>query len=540
MDGRVTSIIDIKINEFSEKYVNDKIVTFYKIEVYDISSKENWEVDKRYSEIDSLHKTISKLHPDIPPMPGKTFFKLKDKEKIEKRKKQLEFFLNECAKKSEILSNADFKKFLELDQHSPDLTIDAPQIIYENNELTQGVRDFVYFEEGQILYIVCSDMKIASRFGSYVKNLPKDKKNAAHNSVGSVIAYKINHNKEQNSYNFEKIWNQSFPEQTGVVNFDKDNYFLQVGLDYGTVIFYKTTLESKFLNYEEYCRIKPHNGRVMGLDFDPKQEYIYSCGSDKKFILSEINYLCNTTEISESNAGYTNLIFDKVNGRLFLTNETGILSVFVTKTSPPSIVYAIQTTAAHCIRGLEINFSKQYIFTGTIKGDISILDLGKPGKEESMNEVSYFHGNLEIRIIRYNEEDSEIYIGDQKGRITIWNLSGQLTYIWQAHSDAITQMKYFPETRQLLSMAKDKKIIYWQMPEKKSIEPIKLNKQNKSAKKSKEENKKEKNDTKEEEEKETTEKKENDDGEEKEEAEEDEEYSDNDDLNGWCRKFKDL
>ena len=26
-------------------------------------------------------------------------------------------------------------------------------------------------------------------------------------------------------------------------------------------------------------------------------------------------------------------------------------------------------------------------------------------------------------------------------------------------------MKYFPKTRQLLSMAKDKKIIYWQLPD---------------------------------------------------------------------------
>jgi len=43
--------------------------------------------------------------------------------------------------------------------------------------------------------------------------------------------------------------------------------------------------------------------------------------------------------------------------------------------------------------------------------------------------------------------------------------SGQSIYAWQAHSSAITQMQYFPKTRQLLSMAKDKKIIYWQLPD---------------------------------------------------------------------------
>ena len=48
----------------------------------------------------------------------------------------------------------------------------------------------------------------------------------------------------------------------------------------------------------------------------------------------------------------------------------------------------------------------------------------------------------------------------------MWSLkSGQSIYAWQAHKEAITQMKYFPRKRQLLSMAKDKKIIFWQLTE---------------------------------------------------------------------------
>ena len=59
-----------------------------------------------------------------------------------------------------------------------------------------------------------------------------------------------------------------------------------------------------------------------------------------------------------------------------------------------------------------------------------------------------------------------MYTGDQKGKITVWSLkTGQSIYAWQAHSSAITQMQYFPKKRQLLSMAKDKKIIYWQIPD---------------------------------------------------------------------------
>ena len=468
MDDYVSSTLEIKINEFGEKYIDGKTVTFYRIEIYDNYSKESWFLEKRYSEIDTLHKTLSKLYPNIPPMPGKTLFKIKNKDQLEKRKNQLETFLKECAKRKDIESNGVFKVFLELDKHSPDLSYNAPSIVYENNELPQGIRDFYYFEEAHILYIVCCDMKIASRIDAYVTNvnLPWEKKTDAHISGGSVFAFKVITSSQGTKYTFEKLWAKSFPEQTGVVNFDKENYILQVGLDSGTIIFYKTSVESKYLVYDELCRIKPHNARVMGLDYDGKPGYIYSCGSDKKFILSEISYLSNVTEIAESAAGYTNLKFDKKNERIFLTNELGILSVFMTNNFPPSLVNVIQTHSTNCIRGLDIDFTKQYIFTGTNKGDISILDLGLPGKEKLIKEISYFGGNLEIRIIRFNNVDREIYTGDQKGKITVWSLkSGQSIYAWQAHSDAITQMQYFPKIRQLLSMGKDKKIIYWQLPD---------------------------------------------------------------------------
>ena len=77
---------------------------------------------------------------------------------------------------------------------------------------------------------------------------------------------------------------------------------------------YSRTTNCYFLAYDELCKIIQHNARVMGLAWI----YIYYCGSDNKFILSEINYLSNITEIAQSNAGYTNLEFDKKNERIFL------------------------------------------------------------------------------------------------------------------------------------------------------------------------------------------------------------------------------
>ena len=105
------------------------------------------------------------------PNARKTLFKIKDREQLEKRKKQLEAFLKKCAKRKDIESNTNIKAFLELDKYSPDLTYNAPSIVYENNELPQGLRNFFFFEEASIMYIACCDMKIASRLDAYVTNI---------------------------------------------------------------------------------------------------------------------------------------------------------------------------------------------------------------------------------------------------------------------------------------------------------------------------------------------------------------------------------
>ena len=76
---------------------------------------------KRYNDIDLLHKTLSKLYPNIHPMYVKTLFK-KNIDALKNRKKQLELFLRECKKRKDIKSNEYFKSFLEINKHSPDLT----------------------------------------------------------------------------------------------------------------------------------------------------------------------------------------------------------------------------------------------------------------------------------------------------------------------------------------------------------------------------------------------------------------------------------
>ena len=465
-DEYITSTISAEIPEFLEKYVDGKTITIYKVNITNNFSKQNWTLEKRYSEFEYLYKTLVAIVPNVPIIPGKSLFRVTAYDALTKRRLQLEAFIKECANRKDILSNDSFKNFIELDRHAPEVSYNAPTKIFEYTELPLGVRDFYYYKEKNLLFVVCCDMNIASRVDAYITNvnLPWEKKTDAHISVGATFAFKVIQTKD-GKYLFEKLWAKSFPEQTGVVNFDTESNTVEVGLDSGAIIFYRTNEESKFIQYDEICKIRPHKGRVMGLAFNYQQGYIYSCSSDKKFYLSEINFQSNVTEIAESAFGYTNLEYDKPNARIFLTNEGGALSIFTTTTYPPTMVNLIQTHSTHNIRGLHIDYKKLYIFTATNKGDISILDLGLPGKEKLINEISYFGGNLEIRIVRYNVNRNGLVTGDQNGKITVWSLkTGQSIYAWQAHASAITQIDYDPDKNVLFTVSKDKKMTYWQLP----------------------------------------------------------------------------
>lgn len=104
---------------------------------------------------------------------------------------------------------------------------------------------------------------------------------------------------------------------------------VQIGLDTGRIIIYKTNVESHYIQYEK----KAHKMRDNGSRDDSEKNLIYSCSTDKKFYATKVS-TGESKEVAESTSGYTSLIFDKANSRIFLTNEKGKVSVFLTNEDP--------------------------------------------------------------------------------------------------------------------------------------------------------------------------------------------------------------
>ena len=322
------------------------------------------------------------------------------------------------------------------------------------------------------MLVCCSNMNIISRTNVTLTNLAfgaTNKGDECKIPMGAAFIYQCKPDKKE-IYIIHKIWAKPFPTQTGVIHWDDKNEIYCIGLDDGRVFAYKGVPKTHYLQMNKVCELCFHTDRIMGIALEPNTYKLYTCSTDKTFYVTDLtkkeveNILINT-----SMSGYTNMEMDVPNQRIFLTNETGELSVYSLKTSPPALVRNLQTSSYSSIRAFHIDYQNNYIFTGNVGGKICIMNLASANKERLISEISNFGvGEQKIRVCRNDPVNYELITGDENGRVTIWNLkTGKPIYLWEAHpKSAITQMWYQYDKHILWTGGKDLRIKMWQLPEK--------------------------------------------------------------------------
>ena len=514
------SIIGIEVPSYSEKKIGSKSVTFYLVEVTSRITKNSWKIDKRYSEFKKLHDNMIKIFPRLPSIPGTTLFKVTSPEALKSRQIALQTFLRSCVQRRDILQNKLFKEFLELEKNAPEIVGNDVELIYDYKKLPLGCRNFKVIPHKKIMVVCCSQMNILSRSNVILSNISFTKKSDDDKvPMGALFIYQCEPSKEE-IYAIHKIWARPFPIQTGTLYWEDETEILGVGNDDGKIYLFKPQPNTYYEIMNQIFEFAYHTDRVMGLAVDSKNNYMYSCSTDKTFYATELSKSKINILVNISNAGYTNLEYDKEGKRIFLTNEIGELSIYSLMTFPPSLVRNLQTSSLSSIRAFHIDKKNGYIFTGNVGGKICIMNLPPKNKEQLMSEISNFGvGEMKIRVCTSNPDNLEIMTGDESGRVVIWSLKiGKPIYLWQAHDGAITQIQYQPEERLLWTGGKDLRIKLWKLPEKWVSEEVDLfDKEEKyaiTAKMSEEKIEKQKVD------------------------EDGQLFSDDDDLNGWC--FRDF
>ena len=448
----VTSILKLNVDSFEEKFINNKSETVYTINIKNLNKKKRWKIEKTYHDIEMLHSELSKILPQIPSFSSFSLFKSsRSYNTIVERKDEINDFLNECIARKDILSNKTFYEFIHMEKYFPEYIYNSPELIeiIENNNLTMN--DLQYLEKENILIAILSDFNLLKKVDSFIKNTEVLKwnkeelspqfysendlnnENANPKSAGAFCVYKVvtfKNKKNLLKVKLEKIFLKYFNDLTGSLFYDpKTNLFL-IGFNSGKIIFYKVLPESVYTQFDYMADLRYHSSKITGIALNNMTNNFYTCGADGKFCQGVVNLIYRENYspelIHQNSAGYSYMYFDKRNERIYLTTYNGHLEAYLISTELATFVTEIDTSNnKYTLNDLYPYEIKNYLFSCSDLGNISVFDLCKPGQEKTTKELSYFNyydAKFKIKSILYDADTNQVITGDNYGRLIFWSL----------------------------------------------------------------------------------------------------------------------
>jgi hypothetical protein len=457
----------LSIPKYKEVLEGNKSVVYYIVEISK-KGNEKWSMEKRFREFDDLNVALKKVYGNLPLLPQKTLFSLKETGDKEKRRADLEKYLQTLILRTDTLSSEPLKRFLQVENFAPEVTMTPPKLLGDINNLVLGVRDFYYQAEPGILFTAISDMSVTSRVDSYLTNMKmpweKEVPPGTTVTVGAVECYLLNGKLED--VKFEKMWTKTF--QTQVINmyWDHTTSNLIVGKDDGSVTVLKVSAELNYLKYDEILTNKLHQGRIMGLCLESISEYIYTASEDKRLKVFDLKNNNVVTDIACGSSMLTELLYDKENKRIFISNRGGQVFIYDISSKLPSLIYTVQAHPKGIIRSIFFDPVKNYLVSSNYDdGVIALIDLQKPGKEKYAHNIASLTGKLKVRHIVWSSNRSEIYSGAEDGTVAFMDAKKAAPiYALKAHNDGITKLQLLDKDSILITGGKDRQIKFYKLP----------------------------------------------------------------------------
>ena len=414
----VNSILQLSVDSFEEKFINNKSETVYTINIRNLYNNKKWSLEKVYHDVEILHQELSKLFPQIPPFSSFSLFKSsRSFNTIVERKEEINEFLNECISRKDILSNKTFYEFIKMDKNFPEYIYNSPELIdiIENDSLC--LNDLQYLPDENIIIGLLSNYNITKMVDSFIKNTEVLKWNkeelsakdlsendlhnpsANTNSAGAFCVYRVvtfKNKKNLLKVKLEKVFIKYFNDLTGSLFYDKKTNLFLIGFNSGKIIFYKVLPESVFTQFDYMADLKYHSSKISGIALNNMTNNFYTCGNDGKFCQGVVNLIYRENYspelIHQNSAGYSYMYFDKKNERIYLSTYNGHLEVYLTSTEIASFISDINTSNhKYSLNDLYPYDIKNYLFSCSDLGNISVFDLCKPGQEKTTKELSYFN-----------------------------------------------------------------------------------------------------------------------------------------------------
>ena len=169
------------------------------------------------------------------------------------------------------------------------------------------------------------------------------------------------------------------------------------------------------------------------------------------------------------------MYFDKKNERIYLSTFNGHFEVYLISTELATFITEINTSNhKYCLNDLYPYAIKNYLFSCSDLGNVSVFDLGKPGQEKTTKELSYFNyygAKFKIKSILYDSDTNQVITGDNYGRLIFWSLKyGKPIHVTKVtqNGKAILRIRFIDNSEEpnklLLVSSVDNNIYFVKLP----------------------------------------------------------------------------
>lgn len=414
----------VKIPTYVNEFEGSKEVTFYKVEISLEGTK--WELKKRFNEFHELNEALKKNTGSLPPLPGKTLLAVKKPEEIDRRRDGLEQYLQALTGKVDVYANPAFVKFLELEEHKPDLAINPLDIRGSITHKMMGYRDIVFSPDRKFYYSVTSDPSTISRIDSYVTNLnmPWDKKTDKEVvllAVGNLEAW-VRNKKSGGEFHYERLWLKTFKTQAICLDLCEKLNLIAVGCDNGTLAVFELDRRDP-LQFSELLSEKIHNARIMKVRINEKEGLIYTISEDKHLKIYDLKAQGVTHELVVSKEKLAEMYVDSKHDIGYVSDRGGNIVVVNLASNPPSVRQVVRTSSDGSIRGLEVDLQTKRMYCSCFEDHyVHIFRLVSPSDPEGrIEKIQSIKTSMNPRTLKWWPEKEELYIGHQSGLISVIN-----------------------------------------------------------------------------------------------------------------------
>ena len=513
----IKNIINTSILDFSEKFIDNNPVTFYKIKVFDNLNKKNWEIERRFNDFYNLFTDLNTLFKDynMKNFPSKSIKKINNKEVLENRKNLLDKFLEFNVSKIEILFSKPMIDFLEIKNNIFEIFEYLTNIFisYDYKQKFE-INDMQYIKEKNFLFFIGNDNnlitkvnKVNKSFIDTLKFWKKDIKNDKEIKLGSSNFLYLNFNKNSinknsnteiyentdnninnisnNNIVIKLLWQKLYNERPTCLFYEENNNNFYVAFFSGKIFCYSFTEQNtiKFI-----LKIDNNISKITGLYMDNLLNNVFTVDVQKYFFAHDITFNQNYTKIKVSSYPYNNLRFS--HDLYFLTNDGGEIEIYDSKFFPPKFIksYKSLCEGKNNITDIFIN-DKINLCICSSQGNIACFDFNNNNKDKKDEKVDeeiiqtkekninnkkdddiikekfYFNVKYNLTSITYDNKNNVFILGDNEGRIILCDyIKGNIISLWKGHEKCINKLILIQENRILISCGNDSKINFWKLP----------------------------------------------------------------------------